>query len=383
LRRLIPEENLTEPDPERAAQLAAVIRIEVDAYQERISQLAGNIDPYRVAAVTRVLPLLARADSELRDLRQLIGWIEEGNFVAAFARSVPRYHDALDETERRRFSEALNASSELRDLAQLHANLEAKPMPVPELAGRIARLMALSHQLVIAGERESELDLITAALWAQQYDADGTFLMPLTPDLSERIAAILLAPSNGCGLGSWSLEGLEVIGEGLILRQPQLGLGDRVWRHDLPSADESDPQAIDAAENEEDEDQNAAADVTTVAFKKMVLNNIDSTTIVLGFLRNPKVVAIPGLVSSVAVRSRSSAVLETIVSDRTLYSGFANKDVPLACLQNPMNIPVKLLRKFVHVKYVDRHDLKRFVKDKARYRREVVDEVRKYLDSLV
>jgi hypothetical protein len=52
-------------------------------------------------------------------------------------------------------------------------------------------------------------------------------------------------------------------------------------------------------------------------------------------------------------------------------------------LQNPMNIPVKLLRKFIHVKYVDRHELNRIVKDKARYRREVVDEVRNYLDSLV
>jgi hypothetical protein len=385
LRRLIPEENLAEPDLERAALLAAVIRIDVDAYQERISQLAGTIDPFRVAAVTRVLPLLARADSELRDLRRLIGWIEAGDFIAAFARSVPRYCDALDDPERKRFTEALNADPELSDLAQLHANLETKPMPVPELAGRMARLMALGHQLVVAGERETELDLVSAALLAQQFDTDGTFVMPLTADLAEQVAAVLLAPCNGRGLGSWSLEGLEVTSEGLVLRRPQLGLGDRIWRHDLPSADESDPQAIDAAENEdsEDEDQEAAADLTTVAFKKMVLNNLDSTTIVLGFLRNPKVVAIPGLVSAVAVRTRSSAVLETIAKDRNLYTGFANNDVPLACLQNPMNIPVKLLRKFVHVKYVDRHDLKRFVKDKARYRREVVDEVRNYLDSLV
>ena len=93
-------------------------------------------------------------------------------------------------------------------------------------------------------------------------------------------------------------------------------------------------------------------------------------------------VAIPGLVSAVAVRTRSSLALETIASDRTLYTGFANQDVPLACLQNPLNVPVKLLRKFIHVKYVDRHDLKRIVKDRARYRREVVDEVKKYLSSL-
>ncbi len=386
LRHLVPNTDLDEPDPQRAALLASVLRIEVDAYQERISQLAGMIDPFRVAAIARVLPLLARADNALRDLRRLIGWIEEGNFSAAFARSVPRYHDALDEAERQRFTEALNSSPDLCDLAELHANLEAKPMPVPELAGRMARLMALGHQLVAAGKRETELDLVTAALLAQQYDADGEFVMPLTPDLAEIVAAVLLAPSNGRGLGSWSLEGLEVTAEGLVLRRPQLGLGDRIWRHDLPTADESDPQAIEDTEAEdtegEDQDEEAARNITTVAFKKMVLNNIDSTTVVLGFLRNPKVVAIPGLVAAVAVRTRSSLALETIASDRTLYTGFANKGVPLACLQSPMNIPVKRLRKFIHVKYVDRCELKRIVKDRARYRREVVDEVKKYLGSL-
>jgi hypothetical protein len=231
LRHLVPNTDLDEPDPQRAALLASVLRIEVDAYQERISQLAGMIDPFRVAAIARVLPLLARADNALRDLRRLIGWIEEGNFSAAFARSVPRYHDALDEAERQRFTEALNSSPDLCDLAELHANLEAKPMPVPELAGRMARLMALGHQLVAAGKRETELDLVTAALLAQQYDADGEFVMPLTPDLAEIVAAVLLAPSNGRGLGSWSLEGLEVTAEGLVLRRPQLGLGDRIWRH--------------------------------------------------------------------------------------------------------------------------------------------------------
>ena len=102
--------------------------------------------------------------------------------------------------------------------------------------------------------------------------------------------------------------------EGLVLRRPQLGLGDRIWRHDLPTADESDPQATDDAESEdaesEDQDDEAARDITNVAFKKMVLNNLDSTTIVVGLLRNPTVVALPGLVSAVAVRPRSTLARE-------------------------------------------------------------------------
>ena len=71
-----------------------------------------------------------------------------------------------------------------------------------------------------------------------------------------------------------------------------------------------------------------------------------------------------------------------IATDRTLYTGFANRDVPLTCLKNPSNVSVKVLRKFIHVKFVTKIDLKRMAQDKAGVRRELRQEIEKYLDSL-
>jgi hypothetical protein len=43
---------------------------------------------------------------------------------------------------------------------------------------------------------------------------------------------------------------------------------------------------------------------------------------------------------------------------------------------------VKILRKFVHVKYVSKVDLKRMAQDRAGIRREIIREINKYLEAL-
>ena len=120
----------------------------------------------------------------------------------------------------------------------------------------------------------------------------------------------------------------------------------------------------------------------TAALKRLVLANLDNVSVTLGFLRNAKVVAIPGLVALIVARCRTVRILELIASDRTLYSGFANKDVPRSLLLCPCNIPVKSLTKFIHAKYVNKIDLQRMAKDKTGVRREVIKEIEAYLDTL-
>jgi hypothetical protein len=112
------------------------------------------------------------------------------------------------------------------------------------------------------------------------------------------------------------------------------------------------------------------------------MTNLQSISVLLGFLRNPKVVAIPGLVEEVVHRTRNPKVIETIAMVRILHTGFANRTVPLACLRSPVNIPISVLRKFMHVKYVSKVDLKRLALDKAGIRKEVGREIQKYLSSL-
>ena len=114
----------------------------------------------------------------------------------------------------------------------------------------------------------------------------------------------------------------------------------------------------------------------------MVMNNVGSVSILLGFLRNPKVTSIPGLVGEVVRRTRSARILEVIMNDRALTSGHANKDVPRALIESPVNVSVNTLRRFIHVKYVSKTDLRRLAKDKARLRKEVCREIEKYLESL-
>ncbi len=110
--------------------------------------------------------------------------------------------------------------------------------------------------------------------------------------------------------------------------------------------------------------------------------NIMSVSVLLGFLRNPKVISIPGLVESVANRTRNPQIIETIAQDRALYSGFANREVPLACLRSPCNVSPKVLRKFIHVKFVSKIDLKRMAEDRTGIRKEISREIKNYLDVL-
>ncbi len=383
---------------EKSSLLAEMICLEVDAYQERISQLAGEIDPFRVTAITRVLPLLSQADAAIRDLRQLISWVEEGNFEAVFRLPVPRAHDVLDQKERPRFEQAVCDAEELAPLAALQTGLRDNPLPVPQLAGKITRLLAIGRQLVLTGRRQTDLDLITAAHLVQRFDHGGELRLPLDAELAELVKSWLIAPQAEDGLAAWLLEGLEVSQGELVLRSPDLGLAARVWRHDLPTMAElvalttrrddaaakaaTETEAEEDTEDDAEDDEDGDKDYSVAAIKKLVLNNIESTSIVLGFLRNPKIVGIPGLVATVATRARTVRLIEVIATDRRLYTGHANQEVPLACLRSPCNVSVKTLRKFVQVKYVSKVDLRALVRNHDSVRREVAAEVERYLDSL-
>jgi hypothetical protein len=373
------------PAPEEGERLAELIRLEADAYQERVSTLVGAIDPFKVAAVARVLPLLSRADAEIRDVRQLIAWIEEGDYAAAFQRRIPRLHEILDERERERFLTTIADAPDLEPLAALLTGLQDNPLPVRQLAAVAARMMALAHQLVRAGVRRRELDLVAALRIAQLHHRDDRFGLPLGGDLASAVGSVLIAPQSGPGAGSWSLAGLEVVRDELVLRAPGLGLSDRIWRHDLPTGEDADPTLAELAAAAEQEAAASGAeteDLTVSAIKQLVLNSLNSTSVILGFLRNRKITGIPGLVAAVARRSRTVRVLEVIASDRALYTGHANRDVPLACLQSPCNVPVKALRKFVNVKYVSKTELRRLSQDRAGIRPEVAAEIQDYLRSL-
>ena len=401
-------------DPQDTRLLISLARLEVDAYEERVSRAAGNVNPYAASAVSRILPLLGRADGDVRGMREFIQSLETGRAGVVFRRRLPRLHEALSGDERLQLLRSLESQPELATLRQLLEGVEHNPLPMRRLAGAAARLMVLGAALRARGMRRTDLDLLAAVAIAQRHEREGEVRLPVGADLvaavggllatggvgsaltlpasatatalppgeSDAVDALLAleqapAPAPGAGPGvvrdfrDWPADGFRLVADELVLRVPLDGRADRPWPHDLPVV------AADGADK-----VITAAGLDAAALKRLVLANLDNVSVTLGFLRNARVTGIPGLVAAIVARCRAARVLEVIATDRSLHTGFANKEVPRALLVSPCNIPVKSLAKFVHVKYVNRLDLQRMAKDKTGIRREVLKEIQAYLDTL-
>jgi hypothetical protein len=354
--------------------LLELARLEIDAYQERISDLAGRVNPYRTPTVARLLPLLSRADAEVRDLREFLDWIEAGELDRAFHERRPRLLDVMDEREAERFLDQLQEQPHLAAFADMLRSLVQRTLPVPLLAAAAARLMAVTHQLHVRGLRDGAMDLFTAVLVVQQRERDGEVVVALPAARRAEVEAILDEQPAGAGIAGWPRDGFAVRGKRLVLRLQDVGPGDRHWPDDLP--------AVHAGDDDGSAEPGGGTR-STAELKKLVLSSVESVSVLLGFLRNPKIVAVPGLVADVVRRTRSVLVLETVARDRRLHTGFANRDVPLALLCSPCNVPIKTLRKFIHVKHVSKMDLQRMARDRAGVRDEVGREIQAYLRSLV
>ncbi|MFH1842761.1 MAG: hypothetical protein ABIF77_06100 [bacterium] len=364
-------ETMAENDREL---LVALTRLEADAYEERISRLAGQVNPYRATAVTRVLPLLSQADTDVRDLYEFIGWIEAGDIEQAFHQRRPRLYEVLEPNERTRLLTLLKQEPDLELLAQILESLLERAVPVSLLAGHLAHLLALTHELCRHGVRKHDLDLLTATVVAQQFSLEGELRLLLDSKTHYAIAQIMAEPRPDGPLAHWPLDGFQLLADELVLPASRAGEAGRNWPDDLPSRGEGD--SVHPVRETPPAEQEAS-------IKKLVLNNLGSVSVLIGFLRNPKIVGVPGLVAEVAARCRSLMVLDVIATDRTLYTGFANREVPLTLLRSPCNISIKKLRKFIQVKYVNKVDLKRMANDKAGIRDEVVKEIDRYLRTLV
>jgi hypothetical protein len=355
--------------------LVDLLRLEIDAYGDRIGRLASRMDPFHRRTARRVLPLLNRADAEIRDLRRLVGWIEAGRFELGFRECTPRFREVMGRRRQRAFCRDLAAVPELSDLAELHAVALKNPLHIERLAAGVSYLAALVHELHNRGFSAAELDLTTAVRIVLLHGGDDGLCLPLDEKLHETIQDVLKWPAAAGLLPGHSLDGWVLRGNSLSIRWPLQGSPERSWPHFLPTPD-SEPTAPEAAAPAPEEDP-GDEDVW-----QLVLSSLESENVLLGLLRNPRVVSTPGMVGSIVLRCRSARVLELIAQDRRLYSGFANRDVPLALLNNPCNVPLRVLRKFIHVKYVSRVDLQKLLVNQTALRKEVVVEIERYLESL-
>lgn len=110
-----------------------------------------------------------------------------------------------------------------------------------------------------------------------------------------------------------------------------------------------------------------------------VMANIHRETVILKMLDNAKVYEAPGLVAAIVENSRSAAVLSKIATRRELHAGTVNGRVPLALLKSPVSIPTALLRTLVNPTHVPVLELKALHRSRSSLRREVAEEVARYL----
>nr|MEE4266648.1 hypothetical protein [Candidatus Krumholzibacteria bacterium] len=366
--------------------MAELVRLETDAWQERTSNLAGTVNPFNTAAVQRVLPILSATDSQVQDLRQMIRWIEEGNDRAAFTNQVSSALEVMDERDHQRLRDLIAKTPGLEILADLSRGLYSAPLEVTKLARGAEALLALTHQMVKHEIRDTELGLLSCVRLVQEHRKGHKVLLPLGGDLALEIKKLLKTPVRERGASLWPLDRLRLLGDQLEVDLSD-SKPDENWENFLPTLLEKHSRAVPAPVSadgvpEEEEEEQDAKDMSAAAIKHLVMSNIMSTSVTLGFLRNPKVIGIPGLVADIAARTRNPQIIETIATDRALHTGFANREVARVCLQSPCNVSVKILRKFVHVKYVTKVDLKRMAQDRAGIRREIIREINKYLEAL-
>lgn len=166
----------------------------------------------------------------------------------------------------------------------------------------------------------------------------------------------------------------------MFLDIPGFELSNKVLSVDVRAVPAA--QFVDIDQLPRDVDWANISQAQTVSYRTLVMTYIDNDQFIMELLNNPRVLAQPGIIALVSMRCRSMRVLTVIANRRDLFSGFANKEVPLNLLLNPCKVPVSSIRKFIHVRFIDKTTLIRLAGKGSQIRDEVRREIQHYLGSL-
>ena len=343
-----------ELDEHKLLAFVRLARLEQRAAQQRACAIAGEVNPFAVKAVSELMPRLSELDTEIRDVANFLDALQETRDCELFHQQHSVFREAFAPGEIARLEQACAAEESLHPLEPLLKALAENPLEGKVLAYDSKQLMEVGQHLFSAGIRPVPIDALESVLFAYQFAHEDGLRIPVGPSVASK-------------LDDAKIDGISIV-DGSLIVPFDLHAARRV-RAPLglpfpPSSQEEEP-------GEEEGD-----------LKKLIMSSINNTSILLGLLRNPKVVNKPGVVYFIANACRLPAVLEYIATTKKLHSGFANKDVPLAIVRSPVRLPVKLVRRFIHVKYIRGVELRRLARDKSGLRREIYDEIHDYLGNL-
>ncbi len=328
-------------------------RLEQHAAQQRAAAIAGEIDPYAVKAVGAMMPRLAELDVSIRDVSNFLDALDESRDCRLFNEQHSVFLETLAPEELARVRELCETEELLQPTLSLLQGLHERPLENKKLIYYSRLLMEIGRALFTHHLRPVPIDSLESVLLSYRYAEEDGLRLPVGPTVEKTLQAA-------------QLPGLEFAD------------GELIVRFDLHAARRvRAPLGLPFPPTSEEEEGEERENV-----KDLIMANINNTSILLGLLRNPKVVNKPGIVTFIASSCRLPAVLEYIATTKKLHSGFANKDVPLAIVRSPVRLPVKLVRRFIHVKYIRGVELRRLARDKSGLRREIYDEIQDYLSSL-
>jgi hypothetical protein len=339
--------------------LRSMARVELKALEVRALEIAGTVDPYAARHMQRTVPMLAEVDADVRNLGNFLDRMEETDAGALLSEHVTAMSDILEPHEENILRATLEKTEELRLGWRLLRGLDRNPLPQRTLAWFADRVLVAGHILTEQRLRSRPLDIAGCALVVLDHYRDGLVEIPASERVLEALTSV-------------GLDNVEIPDGSLVMVLDRESARRLPLPHGLPLPKLPLVNVEKFAERDEQD----------LTVKELVTSNINNVSVLLGLLKNQKVVNAPGVVAMVVQRTRNMRVLDTVCNTKKLYTGYANKDVPLAVLRSPMNIPIKTLRKFVSVRFVSKMELRRLEVDRSSVRREVADEIKAYLRSL-
>ncbi len=327
-------------DDERAT-LVNLLRFEAEALKDRVTWLSENTDPYNLKTMARILPRLRIYDEAVHEGLDLARRQEAGEPVGM---KIVSFEAHMKEGLFKKWLSKVGKRESLARLAGLVERQREQKIPTLDL---IALSTVCRWTWEAINETSGPLDWIEKAMNCYH---DGLF------EVDAGQAARILQPAlSGSGA---KMVGNLITGNFGHKTYPAWVGRDLLTKSFLKGVDEG-----------------------SLDIKAVITQNITRDGVLEAFLNNPKVFQKPGLVAFIAQTCRSVGVLSKIAKQRALHTGFANREVPLALLQSPCNIPVTLLRPFVNVKYIALMDVKNLAKAKAGIRRAVKEEAEAYLKA--
>ncbi len=344
-------------DRPQLMDMVSLARLELKAAEIRASQLAESINPYSSRHVSTVMPVLSSVDTEVRDISAFLDLIEKRRQASLFHQLHPAIEDHLEQREQDIFEGQLAQHETLAIVRRLFHLVGRNPLPYRTLAFYMEHILCMARVLHSVRLRRTAPSVLDAVIVALEFVQDGVLRLPMSPSVRK---ALMQADLDGVEPDE---DGMRVVFDPAAARALSLPFGYPLAATEPVEAIEPEPGVHGSV-------------------KELVMENMNNTSILLGLLKNEKVVSTPGIVALVVTRCRNARVMEEICTNRRYHSGFANKDVPLAILKSPMRMPIKTIRKFINVRYIAKVELRRMAVDRSSVRREIADEVEAYLASL-